>query len=89
MVFATWLGTSGLRVPVRKDAVRLVLQPHGQRDVFGQLSGPLHGVDVVRGRLQDGVVAHEVGGAYVGVVVLQDYSSAVCSMTSTGGQQGY
>lgn len=62
--------------------MRLVLQPHRERDVLGQLSCHLHGVDVVRRRLENGVVAHEMGGAYVGVVVLQHYSSAVRSMTS-------
>lgn len=82
-----WRQTLNLHLPVRKDAVRLVLQPHRQRDVFGQLSGHLHGVDVVRRRLQDGVVAHEMGGTHVGGVVLQHYSSTVRSMTSTGGQQ--
>lgn len=69
--------------------MRLVLQAHGERDVSGQLTGHLHGVDVVRRRLQDGVVAHEMGGSYVGVAVLQHYSGAVRSMSSTGGQKEY
>lgn len=74
-------------LPVGKDAVRLVLKAHRERDVSGQLSGHLHGVDVVCRRLQDGVVAHEVGGSYVGVVVLQHYSGTVRSMTSAGEQR--
>lgn len=62
--------------------MRVVLHPHGERDVSSQLSGHLHGVDVVRGRLQDGVVAHEMGWAQVRIVVLQHYGGAVRSVTS-------
>lgn len=69
--------------------MRPVPQPHGQRDVLGKLPCHLHGVDVIRRRLQDGVVAHEVGGTYVSGVVLQYDSGAVCSMTSMGGRQPY